>query len=204
VAVDSVVVVMVVMISKIGWCRERSVAGAMAMTVGVGNRDWEDWDRDRRRQGNGTLADDDTVVVIRVRPTRPVTIRALLPRRCLREFTLDDATHTARCSISYGGGAVDVERTVFALDMDVVVGVLLLEGTLLLHAALLLDGSLLVLVLLGCGRGGALALLGGRRLGLATVLGSGVASSLASGREGDVMRLQEPLVALGSVGGEGE
>jgi hypothetical protein len=105
-----------------------------------------------------------------------------------------------------------MERTAkLALGLVIVRLLLLLLGALLLLGdALLLDRSFLLVVVLLVGRSScrsaALALLGGWSLGLAAVLGSVIADvasgagTLARSGDVDVVRLQEPLIALGSVG----
>jgi hypothetical protein len=105
-----------------------------------------------------------------------------------------------------------MERTAkLALGLVILRLRLLFLGALfLLDDTLLLDWSVLFVVVLLVGgsscRSATLALLGGRSLGLATVLGSVIADvasgtgTLARGGDVDVVGLQQSLVALGPAG----
>ena len=208
--------------SKIGWCwPQRSVTvtvtvGIEAVGIGVGvrNRGWEDRgrrNRSRHRHGDGdrdgSFADDDTVVVSVTNLAGPGT--ALSPRKGFRDVGhVDTAPPTATTLVTW----CSMERTAkLALGLVIVRLLFLLLGALfLLGDALLLDGSLLLVVVLLVGsssyRSATLALLGGRSLGLAAILGSVIADvasgtgTLARGGDVDVMSLQKSLVALGPAG----
>jgi hypothetical protein len=140
-----------------------------------------------------------------------VTSQILLSRQRLRLITLADTTQTGQCgsfNCSSGVGvvrvgSVDGRRTVLLLDLDVVVGLLLLDAALLLDATLLLRGAVLLGVLL-LGSGDTLALLGDGSLGVgAAVLASSVgrATSSRSPRgQVDAVGFEKPLITLGAVG----
>jgi hypothetical protein len=191
---------------------------AVGVGVGVGerNRGWEDRgrrNRSRHRDGDrardGPLADDDTVVVSVINLAGPGT--APSPRKSFRDVghvdtaipTTTTTTLVAWCSM---------ERTAkLALGLVILRLRLLFLGALfLLDDTLFLDRSVLFVVVLLVGgsscRSATLALLGGRSLGLATVLGSVIADvasgtgTLARGGDVDVVGLQQSLVALGPAG----
>ena len=212
---DSVVVVIVmeVVISKIGRCREPSVAEAIAVRLSNWGLDWA-W----LWQSNGAFADNKTVIIAVTRccsprcSPGPVTNQILSPRQHLELITLDGSTtQTGQCVICNWSsgvgvmsvGSVDGRRTVLLLDLDIVVGLLLLDAALFLDATLLLCWRLLLGLLL-LGSGDTLALLGDGSLGISTaVLASSVrraGSSRSARGQVDSVGLQESLIALGSVG----
>jgi hypothetical protein len=97
----------------------------------------------------------------------------------------------ARCSSKSFG-----ERTIFlALDLDLVIGFLLLDAALLFDGGLALDRGGLVFVL----SAGTLALLGGGSFDFAILVIVVLSLATTRGVHVDVMRLQKTLVALGPV-----